>query len=145
MPSGVGLFLLPSTVGPHNLPHPFPLLADHPQGFFDLTGLVPGSAMITGRRATDNSGTMFLNGVNTGNTVSGFTAFTTFSINSGFVAGVNTLEFIVLNLAGTVGNPTGLRVELSGTADVVPEPGTVVLLGSGLAGLFAWRMRKGQA
>ena len=28
---------------------------------------------------------------------------------------------------------------------VIPEPSTVLLLGSGLAGLFAWRMRKGRA
>ncbi len=126
---------------------------NHPPGaytneiIFDLAGLIPSSATITGQWATDNNATMFLNSVNTGNTTpfAGFGAFTAFSINSGFVAGLNVLEFVVLNAAGGTGNPTGLRVELSGTADVVPEPSTILLLGSGLAGLVAWRMKKAKA
>ena len=30
-------------------------------------------------------------------------------------------------------------------AGVIPEPSTVILFGTGLAGLVAWRMRKGRA
>ncbi len=38
--------------------------------------------------------------------------------------GVNTLEFVVTNFSGTVGNPTGVRVEVSGTGlPPAPTPG----------------------
>jgi hypothetical protein len=50
-----------------------------------------------------------------GSSAAGFASFTPFTVNSGFIAGVNTLDFVVNNapFAGT--NPTGLRVEISGT------------------------------
>lgn len=104
-----------------------------PSGFyhfrttFDLSGLDPLTANIAGRWATDNSGTIFLNNANTGITSSGFTSWTGFSLTSGFVAGINTLDFIVDNHTQATGNPVGLRVEfLSATAAAVPEPATVV-------------------
>ena len=94
---------------------------------FDLTGLNPATAVITGQWAADNGGAIFLNGTNTGITDSDRSVFnhsTPFTISSGFVSGVNTLEFQVTNLAdvATFGGPTGLQVELSGTANAVPEP-----------------------
>jgi len=84
---------------------------------FDLTGLDPASASISGRWTSDNAGAdILINGVSTGNANAGnFDAFTAFSINSGFVAGINTLDFRVNN-AGPAPGFTGLRVELSGTA-----------------------------
>ena len=92
---------------------------------FDLDGLKPDTAVITGQWSSDNVGTAIrLNGNATGFTHSGnFGAFEPFSIDSGFISGVNTLEFVVNN-AGTSTNPTGVRVELSGTAEVEPPPGT---------------------
>ena len=93
---------------------------------FDLTGLEPATAVITGRWTSDNAGAgIFLNGAATGITYDGnFGAFSaTFTINSGFVDGTNTLDFVVNN-AGTTVNPTGLRAEVSGTADAQPPPGT---------------------
>src|SRR5687767_610867 len=93
---------------------------------FDLTGLEPSTAVITGRWTSDNAGAgIFLNGAATGITYDGnFGAFSpTFTINSGFIEGTNTLDFVVNN-AGTTVNPTGLRVEVSGTADSQPPPGT---------------------
>ncbi len=112
---------------------------------FNLTGLNPATAVITGRWATDNAGLdILINGISTGNTnTTQFGSFTSFSINSGFIAGVNTLDFIVNNGGG----PTGLRVDqLQGTASPpqasgVPEPTTMILLGTGLAGVVA-KVRK---
>ncbi|HXG48675.1 MAG TPA: lamin tail domain-containing protein, partial [Methylomirabilota bacterium] len=93
---------------------------------FDLTGLEPASAVITGRWTSDNAGVgIFINGQPTGITYDGnFGAFSaTFIIDAGFVEGTNTLDFVVNN-AGTSANPTGFRAELTGTADPVSPPGT---------------------
>lgn len=101
---------------------------------FDLTGLDPATAVLTGHWETDDYGLdILINGVSTGNL-----GWLPFSINSGFVAGVNTLDFIVWQSSG---GPTGLRVEISGTADSVPEPASLVLLAVGLAALTALRRR----
>ena len=68
-----------------------------------------------------------------------------FTVTTGFLAGLNTLDFVVVNLTGSA-NPTGLRVTgLAGTFDItaVPEAGSLGLFGIGLAGLsFAMRRRK---
>jgi hypothetical protein len=112
---------------------------------FDLTGLSPSTAILTGQWATDNNGVMIvLNGnvMSFTTPVVGFTQFFPFTISSGFVSGVNTLQFVVVNAdCGGCANPTGLHVQISGTATPVPEPGTVLLVGSGLAGLWFRRRR----
>ncbi len=93
---------------------------------FDLTGLEPSSAVIRGRWTSDNGGPdVLLNGVSTGATSDGnFSVLgNPFTIGSGFIDGTNTLDFVVNNGAPGI-NPTGLRVELSGTADLQPPPGT---------------------
>jgi hypothetical protein len=78
---------------------------------FDATGFDPASIRVTGEWATDNSGTdIVVNGVSTGQRNDGqFVVWTPFQINSGFVAGVNTLDFKVNNAPSGV-NPTGFRV-----------------------------------
>jgi hypothetical protein len=86
---------------------------------------------------------VLINGLSTGNAVPvpGYESFHDFSISGGFVPGVNTLDFLVLNGAG----PTGLRVEMIGTA--VPEPGGLMLFGVAAGGLtvFGWcRQRRGR-
>lgn len=119
---------------------------DGPTGYyeyqttFDLTGFDIASAVITGQWSTDDQGAnILINGVSTGDTASGFTSWSSFTIDTGFVEGVNTLDFIVYNASG----PTGLRVEMTGTADpAVPEPATLTLLGAGLAAFSAFRRRR---
>ena len=109
------------------------------QTTFDLTGLVPLTALISGRWSADDSGTdILLNGVSTGQTASNYFSWTDFSLSDGFLPGINTITIIVNNSGG---GPTGLRVEMSGTASAsVPESGaTVALFGLALVGLFGAR------
>jgi hypothetical protein len=106
---------------------------------FDLTGLDPKTAAITGQWATDNTGSdILLDGQSTGFTnATEYTALAPFSITSGFQSGVNTLDFVVFNVPGPQRNPTGLRVEMSGTAGVaLPVPAvTVAITGGAYNGL----------
>jgi hypothetical protein len=111
---------------------------------FDLTGLDPLTAILSGSWSTDNAGLdILINGVSTGISKVGFGAFTPFSINSGFVAGLNTLDFVVQDQ----GAPGAFAVnDLAGTASVIgaviPEPSTVALLGGGLLGLAGFARRR---
>jgi len=111
---------------------------------FSLTGLIPATAILTGQWATDNPGTdIRINGNSTGISSCCFTSWTPFTISSGFVAGTNTLDFVVVNQGG----PTGLRTEISGTANSVsgssvPEPASFVLLGVGIGAIGLIRRRK---
>jgi hypothetical protein len=57
---------------------------------------------------------------------------TPFSLDSGFVAGVNTLEFEVLNSGR---GPTGLDVAISAVT-TTPEPASSGLVGVALMGLM---------
>jgi hypothetical protein len=113
---------------------------------FNLTGLNPATASLIGHFASDNKEiSVLLNGVSESFTQSSacitlgvcYESFTPLSITSGFVAGVNTLDFIVNNAGG----PTALRVELTGTASPVPEPASLLLLAS-LVTLTATSLRR---
>jgi len=104
---------------------------------FTLPSVGP-STVIVGRWASDNEATFTFNGNVVGSTpigVSQFTQWHSFTINSGFVAGLNTLQFTVNNRTGPGRTPTGLRVEFSQA--FLPEPtevlSSVALLGAALA------------
>ncbi|MEO8370718.1 MAG: hypothetical protein ABI806_16155 [Candidatus Solibacter sp.] len=111
------------------------------QTTFSLAGFDPTSAAIAGQWAMDDGNVAIrLNGVSIGPlTDFAFGAFANFNVSSGFVSGINTLEFEIVNTGG----PTGLRVEMAGTADIdrggaAPEPASFILLGGSLlaVGLF---------
>jgi len=73
------------------------------------------NASLTGRWTADDSGAIFLNGNQVSTNLPQGWSFTNWhgiNITSGFVPGVNTLTFMVTNWGG----PTGLRLELAGTA-----------------------------
>ncbi|HEY2951091.1 MAG TPA: lamin tail domain-containing protein, partial [Verrucomicrobiae bacterium] len=94
---------------------------------FDLIDLDPATAVITGLWTSDNTGpSLLLNGVATGAASDGnFGALgNAFTISSGFVVGSNALDFVVNNAPPGI-NPTGVRVEFTGTAaEALPPPGT---------------------
>jgi hypothetical protein len=106
----------------------------------DLTGFDPATAIIVGRWMSDNNGLdILVNGTGTGNITSfeSFrSGFVSFTLDDHFIGGMNTIDFVVFNGTAFV-NPTGLRVEMTGTAMPIPEPDTwaMVAIGFGLIGV----------
>ena len=96
---------------------------------FDLTGFDISTVSISGQLVADNYiAAIRINGFDIGFQTPGQVgfAFAPFSLPSGhYVSGVNTLEFIVYNTPPNGGNPSGLRVELSGTASTATATITV--------------------
>jgi hypothetical protein len=106
----------------------------------NLNGLDPATAVITGNFGTDNDGSVSLNGnapvATTG--VGAFGAPTPFTMNGGFVAGLNTIHLHVNN----AGDPTAFFVSFtSATANAnavqVPVPALAWPALAGLALLLA--------
>ena len=98
---------------------------------FDLTGFTASTAALSGQWSADNAGIdIKINGVSTSQTVASFNAFNSFAVTSGFISGLNTIDFFVRNDGG----PTGLRVEGALTASPVSEPMSLAILGVSLAG-----------
>lgn len=109
---------------------------------FDLTGYNATTASFSAQFAADNNAQAFLNGHLIG-TANGFSSWSALSATSNdFVSGVNTLQFVVTNLAQNGGNPTGLQVNiLASNVSAVPEPGEYGLIFTGL-GLISLIVRR---
>lgn len=112
---------------------------------FDLSGYLPNTAQLKLRYAADNEvSDVLLNGVSLGlgNHV-GFSFSDWKTINSGFVSGVNALTIVTTNYNDTTSyNPTGVRAEVMGTVEAVPEPTTTAVLGLGVAAFLRRRKKK---
>ena len=111
---------------------------------FTLTDI--SNAMVSGLFAADDSGVVSLNGIqgaSTGNP--GYRSLTRFTFTSGFVLGLNTLNFTVTD---TGGQPSGVLVSgLTGSAGAVPEPATwgLMLAGFGMIGVGLRSRRRSTA
>jgi hypothetical protein len=113
---------------------------------FDLTGYDPATAFISGRFAADDVAEIFLNGVSTGLSTDTFYELTDFRVDTGFVAGLNTLTF---KLTDTQGEPSALFVDrIEGAVEpavaAVPEPASWAMMvgGFGLIGAATRRRQR---
>lgn len=95
---------------------------------FNLTGFDPATARILGKWTSDNGGMdIVLNGTPLGiSQGGGFGAFYDFEISTGFVAGINVLQFLINNAPPGV-NPTGFRMEVvRATAEKPGDPPAIL-------------------
>jgi hypothetical protein len=110
---------------------------------FDLSGYDLSSVSITVNAEVDNQILdMRINGTSAHvfPFVNGFVVEPAFTLTSGFLEGLNQLDFVIYNIPLSTPNPSGLNVQFDSSANVkaispnadVPEPAAVLLIGAGL-------------
>jgi hypothetical protein len=114
----------------------------------DLTGF-----QLRGNWASDNETIdILINGISTGNSLPDpFTSWKMlhpFTIDSGFISGVNTLDFVIREYDGQ--SASGLRVEfisaVTPNSNSIPEPSSIIVLSSlGVIGTMMLRRRRQSA
>jgi len=151
IPPYLGNDTLSAWIGPDNTHDLHGPVGDYTyETTFDLAGFDPTTASITGRWSSDNPGMeILINGILTpGNEPTSSTQYSSwasFSITSGFMPGINTLDFVVHNdtwPGHDYDNPTALRVEMVGAAVPVPEPISMIFFGSGLVAIGGYMARR---
>ena len=116
-------------------------------GFIEQTFVLPSdftAASLSGAANVDDWGYVFLNGILISGQLSEFgnVAFST-SVLADFQSGVNTL---VISDSNSGGGPSGVayyaNIDYETAASTTPEPGTFLLLGSGLVSLAGMVRRR---
>jgi hypothetical protein len=91
---------------------------------FNLAGIDPATVSVSGSYGVDNGGVIKLNGAPMGSGISSYSPLVGFALGSGFVTGVNHLDFVVTNWAASGSNPSGLRVQgIHGTGTAIAGVG----------------------
>ena len=113
---------------------------------FNLTGLDPSTAVLNIQYTGDDTlGAVRLNGVTEQDLNAGglWGSLNSLTINSGFIAGLNTLSFDVTNTdnfyEGILVDVTGTAAPISSSGPPVPEPATFGLISAAFAGVIASR------
>lgn len=105
----------------------------------DLSGYDPASVRLNLKVAVDDHlQAVLVNNQISGIKAGGFAAFKTLEISGPFQAGMNTLDFVVLN-EGSVTNRTGIRVEIDFAN--VPVPAALPLWRATLEARTKWQAR----
>jgi hypothetical protein len=120
---------------------------------FDLTGYDPTTAVMTFQCAIDNypdaNSYYSLNGGapggNCGNTFNNYQFAGVNSVNGGFVSGINTIQFHFVGDGTTDGLVVGDMTLSARAVTATPEPASMVLVATGLLGVFGVARRRRSA